>query len=209
MRAVDRRRGFTVAETIIAILVSLVVMGAAWSVFSSSTQAGRKAQGMQAGVQAGAMVLHALTQDLANVDAGPSPAQTVAVVGTHPDVRTLKFKRRPPASPIAFASDAPDTAGAQPVEYRAERDPTSGLFSIARIVDEDPATAVKFTDVRARDVRFSLFSFNGRYFVRASFLLEGEPAADGVSAANRAKPVLLTNLFVVPVQPGEPTRPAG
>lgn len=193
-------------EVIIAGVVSIGVIGAAWSLFLQANLQGAKAQALSGAVQSAAYIMNALQDDLANIQATESVMNTVS---TTTDAVTgqvvLEFTRR--AEPIDFDSVFYKDFQGQKIQYIARPQPPHGLFQIMRVVDEE--TPQYFGGIYASQVRFSTTSTAEGAWVRASFMLLGENV-DPRRVAKQAmaqNTFLLSSLFHVPVRPRDDLDP--
>jgi type II secretory pathway pseudopilin PulG len=193
------RAAFTLVETVVTVLVVVVVIGIAYSMLTTTMREGRKAQGLSGAVQAGAIVLHALQTDLANLVKKGSAGED-AIVGEYSpseDTWRLSFNRRKEKLEFDYREDGAGGDWGQ-VEYVARRSPSgSGLYEIVRLWDGREA---KLSGAYAIAVEFKPLKdpLKGQRFIRINMLLVGDDVNPAnVPEANRAKPYLLTLLCEV------------
>jgi type II secretory pathway pseudopilin PulG len=198
------RPGFTLVEALIAALVGCSVIGTAWILFTSTARQEHKAQGLAAAAQAGAQVFFALENDFANIRPNGAISDTVATTTTVEGDIELVLLRRTPNIHITFDQPDYNTRTEMHVTYRATPDDTTKLYHISRYVTGHPDLNTTFPGAAAKFVRFVLIQQGLDYFLRVSMLLIGDEAdQDKVADANRAKPLLVSSLYRVPISPSD------
>lgn len=200
-----RRHAFTVVEAIVALLVSVVVLAAAWTMFFSTAGTSARAQQMAAEAQAAAQLLHELELDFANVVPQPLRDGTVVIDEATPGVKRLGILRANTARGAEVTFEAPDVMPARPavqVWYAAVKNANDEPYEILRYGD---GGVTRFAGVRAADVVFRFVPETPaaedapvpdqrENFVRVALLLAGENAQD-------KRATVMTGLYHVPRPP--------
>jgi type II secretory pathway pseudopilin PulG len=196
------RSGFTLVESLIAVLVGISVVGTAWLLLTSTMKQEHKAQGLAAAAQGGAQLLLALEQDFGNIRPNGDVGNTVATTTTPEGYIEMYMVRRDPTHKIVFDAGDYQTRDEYHVTYRAQPDPATKMYKMMRLIAGHDELNTTFPGFQAQVVRFTQFNQRFDSFVRVSALLVGEEAAqDQRTAATKAKPLLVTALYRVPNSP--------
>jgi Tfp pilus assembly protein PilV len=199
-------RGFTIPEVMFYMLINTVVLTAAYNLMTSTAKESKKAQGLSAAVQAGALIFHALENDLANIvpeqRSGAVYSEDIAVDESHPGYQEVTFSRRHPQAKLEFDSALTQIPNSGIEVHYVARQEADSLWTVVRYLGAmEPRNATYFTGAYATAVRFSTLDYNNRHFLRVSLMLVGEDEQRDphhTVAANVAKPYLLTALHYIP-----------
>jgi hypothetical protein len=161
------RRGTSLIETIIAVVVGIMILGAAWVIYVSATRTGVKVLEYSSVLEASASVQARLVLDVASAYMPPGQDSRTSPLFVSQDGKRVSFfthKR----------IDDPENNGPHLTQFRRvvwEAVEEGDHFIIERKPDAEEGQ--RWETLHCEDVRFHQRFFKGKFYLEADFLFRG------------------------------------
>jgi hypothetical protein len=179
MRRLQRRRGATFVEIMVAGALLALVLGVSWFFFGTARKQADQLFKYTSVLQAATSIGSRLQLDVSAAYVPPGDPMASDLFEISPDGRSLGFTRSPPAEQTG--ATVVRGSGRRWVQYSTEPGP-NGSFHIVRTLGEQ---TTRWAGVVATEVKFSLERAGGRPFVVAELLLLDEDTASRPELSNR------------------------
>lgn len=162
-----RRAGFTLVETIVAVVVAVMILGGAWVLYVSATRTGVKVLEYSSVLEASASVHATLLLDVAAAYMPPGQDIRTSPLFVSEDGRRLSFfTHKRIADP---ENNSPHMTQFRRVVWEAVEE--GDHLILERKPDAEEGQ--RWETLHCEDVRFGQRFFDGKFFLEADFLFRG------------------------------------